>query len=285
MTHRSLDVAGCTNCRSQCSTQEDYLQLPTQAREKLRSDLLAIPQSWSAQASNPVIENYEGQQAPLYYLVAAPVLRAASELTLPGQVFVLRLFGLLLACATLPIGYLLLRHVFADDMVALLATALVVAMPELTCRRQPRLERTFGDLAVHGSTAAGRQVHAVGPPSGLRSCNCADSGIGASRQSLFPRLPAGTRVCAVDVSLASRWLALHLLVAGAMVAVVAGPWYWHIHRASGSWSARRTMPQYADSRGWHFWRKPCTSTGEAGSLPSFCRMSGLAAGAFCVFRR
>src|SRR5579884_4230011 len=91
-------------------TQEDYWALPSQQRAQLPSQLLLLPQSWAAEPSDPVIENYEGQQTPLYYFIAAPLLRALSKLTLAGQVFALRVFGLLLACAALPLGSGLARR-------------------------------------------------------------------------------------------------------------------------------------------------------------------------------
>lgn len=222
-------------------TQEDYWGLTAPERESLRDQLLGLPQSWAAEDSNPVIENYEGQQAPLYYFVAAPVLRAVSNLTLPGQVFALRLFGLLLACVALLLGYRLARRVLGSETLALLATALVVAMPELlidVCRvsNEPLaiLLCTVLLLLVVRFIQSARPAFYV-PAIALTL------GLALLAKAYFLAfLPALVFVLWMRLRTtlrASRLLA-HLVVAFAIVAAVAGPWYWHIHRASGSWSGQ-----------------------------------------------
>lgn len=219
-------------------TQEDYWKLPAGERERLRSRLLALPQSWSAEASNPVIENYEGQQAPLYYFVAAAILRAASGLTLPGQVCALRLFGLLLACATLPVGYMLLRHVFGDDTLALLATALMVAMPELLIDVGRVSNEPLAILLCTVLLLLVVKFIQSNRPAFYMPAIALTLGLALLAKAYFLAfLPALVFVLWMHLR-SSRRLALYLLVAGAIVAAVAGPWYWHIHRASGSWSGQ-----------------------------------------------
>jgi 4-amino-4-deoxy-L-arabinose transferase-like glycosyltransferase len=222
-------------------TQEDYWKLPPQEREKLRNELLALPQSWSAEASNPAIENYEGQQAPLYYFVASPVLRAVSNLTLPGQVFALRLFGLLLACGAVLLGYMLALQVLSDSWLALLATALVVAMPELfidICRvsNEPLAILLCTALLLLivkfvQSSQPGFYLPAIALTLGLALLTKGYflAFVPAVAFILWMRLRASRG----GVRLLSS-LALSL----AILAVVAGPWYWHMHRISGSWSGQ-----------------------------------------------
>ncbi len=222
-------------------TQEDYWKLSSEEREKLRSELLVLPQPWAAEASNPIIENYEGQQAPLYYFAAAPVLRAFSNLTLPGQVFALRLFGLLLACAALLLGYMLARDLLGDSRLALLATALVVAMPELfidVCRVSNET------LAILLCTALllliVRFVQSMQPAFYLPAIALI-LGLALLTKAYFLAF-----VPAFIFILWLRWRAprggtsmfAYLQVAIAILAAVAGPWYWHMHRVSGSWSGQ-----------------------------------------------
>jgi 4-amino-4-deoxy-L-arabinose transferase-like glycosyltransferase len=222
-------------------TQEDFWKLSAEERARLRGELLSLPQSWAAEPSNPVIENYEGQQAPLYYFGAAPVLRAASHLSLPGQVFALRLFGLLLACAALPLGYWFARRVLGDAHLALLATALVVAMPELfinICRvsNEPLalLLCTALLLLAVAFVASSRPllyVSAIALVLGLALLTKAY--FLSFVPALILLLWLGVRPTRGTLRLVSS-LAISILI----LAAVAGPWYWHVHRASGSWSGQ-----------------------------------------------
>ncbi len=222
-------------------TQEDYWKLPIEEREKLRSELLALPPSWAAEPSNPIIENYEGQQAPLYYFLAAPILHAVSNLTLPGQVFALRLFGLLLACAALLLGYMLARDLLGDSWLALLATALVVAMPELfidICRvsNEP--------LAILLCTVlmllVARFVQSSRPSRYLPAIALA-LGLALLTKAYFLALmPAVVFILwlRLRASRSGPRLLSSLALSLAVLAAVAGPWYWHLHRVSGSWSGQ-----------------------------------------------
>jgi len=221
-------------------TQEDYWKLPPEERDGMRGQLLKLPQSWAAEASNPAIGNYEGQQAPLYYFLAAPLLSACSSLALPGQVFALRLFGLLIACATLPLGYMLARRVFGDQRLALLVTAMVVAMPELLiniCRvsNEP--------LALLLSTALLLFV--------VRFVQSRETwylpvvalmlGLALLTKAYFLAfLPAVLFIVwmRLRTGRGEAGFVSGLLIAVAILAAVAGPWYWHIHRVSGSWSGQ-----------------------------------------------
>jgi hypothetical protein len=222
-------------------THEEYWKLPAEDRGRLRSELLALPQSWAGVASEPVIENYESQQAPLYYFVAVPVLRAVSKQTLPGQVFALRLFGLLLACAAVPLGYLLARRVFDNDRLALLVTALVVAMPELfidICRvsNEP-LAFLLGTalllLAVSFVQSGKPSVYmpAIGLTLGLALL---------TKAYFLALVPAVVFVLWMRLrgSRGRTGLAWRLVITVAILVAVAGPWYGHVHRVSGSWSGQ-----------------------------------------------
>ncbi len=224
-------------------TQEEYWKLPAEERAKLRAELLTLAPSAAAEPSNPVIENYEGQQTPLYYFVAAHVLRAFLNSTLPGQVFALRLFGLLLACAALLLGYLFARDLFGDVQLALLSTALVVAMPELfinICRvsNEPLallLCTVLLLLAVRflGTDRPGRYIAAMAVTLGLALLTKAYflAFVPAFLFVLWLRLRNSASVIGLVVRVA---------IALGILAGVAGPWYWHMHRVSGSWSGENS---------------------------------------------
>ena len=220
-------------------TQEDYWKLPADERAKLHGELLALPPSWSAEPSNPVIENYEGQQAPLYYFAAAPVLRVVSNLTLPGQVFALRLFGLLLACGALLLGYVLARDLLGDDWLALLATALVVAMPELLINICRVSNEPLALLLCTGLLLLVVRFLQSDQPGRYTAAIAVTLGLALLTKSYFLAfVPAFLFVLWLRLreSRDVTGLAARLAVGVAVLAAVAGPWYWHVHRVSGSWS-------------------------------------------------
>ncbi len=222
-------------------TQEQYWALQPEEREKMRSELLSLPQSWAAEDSTPAIANYEGQQAPLYYFVAAPILRAVSNLTLPGQVFALRLFGLFLACVALPVGYMFSRRVFGNTRVALLVVALVVAMPELfidICRvsNEPLALLLCTVLLL----LTVRFVQTKQPVFYVPGIALTLALALLTKAYVLALLPALVFVLWLRLrnSGAGARLLSSLAISAAVLVAVAGPWYWHVHRASGSWSGQ-----------------------------------------------
>lgn len=70
---------------------------------------------------------YESHQPPLYYALAAPILRLSSGLALDTQVLILRLISALFGAMTIAVTYSLARHLFPDDATLALAAAAFVA--------------------------------------------------------------------------------------------------------------------------------------------------------------
>jgi len=222
-------------------TYEAYWALPAEQRSQLRSELLSLPQSWASAASDPAIANYEGQQAPLYYFIAAPVLRAVAHLTLPGQVLALRLSGLFLASAAVPLGYLFARRAFNDGGMAILATALVVAMPELfvnLCRvSNETLALLLGTslLLLSAEFLQSARPWVYAPTLGLTFALAL-----LTKAYFLALLPALIVLFWLRFPPARDGMRLltSLGIAFAIVALLAGPWYLHVHRMTGSWSGQ-----------------------------------------------
>lgn len=74
---------------------------------------------------------YEGQQAPLYYWTAGTVYKFASALPLLSRVWIVRLFGLVLSSAIVPLSFLSARRLFSSGVGALSVACLITATPEL----------------------------------------------------------------------------------------------------------------------------------------------------------
>jgi hypothetical protein len=218
---------------------EQYWSLSPEDRAGLRSRLLSLPKSWDSEPSNPPIENYEGQQAPLYYFLAAPAYKTFSNLSLPGQVLGLRLYGLLLASLTLPLGYWFLERALGNRALAGLTLAIVVAMPELfinICRvsNEP-LALLICTLLLLVS------VQFVQSERPLLSSLAVGVLLGVAlltKAYFLSFLPAAILLLWMKFRGRVAQMLSNLVLVCAAVAVVAGPWYWHVHRVSGSWSGQ-----------------------------------------------
>ena len=111
-------------------TQDDFWQLPAEARGAREAALLAMPAAWSGQNGSGAFTAYEALQPPLYYWLMAPVLRVLLGCTLATQVMVLRWIGVLLASLVVPLVFWVARMVF-DRSTALGCAAVVAVMPGL----------------------------------------------------------------------------------------------------------------------------------------------------------
>jgi hypothetical protein len=223
----------------QVMSQEQYWALPDDERRELRRKLLSLPSLWANEPSQPAIQNYEAQQAPLYYFMAAPILRGLQRATLPTQVIALRIFGMLLASLAIPLGYAVALRALGSVRAALMTTALAIVMPELfinVCRvsNEP-LAMLLGTglllLVVRFVTSGRRLIYvpaiAIVFALALLSKAYFLALLPAIAFVLWWKLRQDHKAAHV---LASTTLALAILVA------VAGPWYWRAHKASGSWS-------------------------------------------------
>jgi hypothetical protein len=108
-----------------------YWRLPEQERSDRERKLRSIPVEWAREPAIGGPSAYEGQQTPLYYWLCAPLYKLTAGLSLLTRVWILRFFGLLMASAVIPVGFLSARFVFQDDLRALGVAALIAAMPEL----------------------------------------------------------------------------------------------------------------------------------------------------------
>src|SRR5205823_12762692 len=112
-------------------THEDYWAAASQQRADLQSRLRSLPPELCEVAGPSEINNYEAQQAPLYYVLFAPFLWAIRGFPLLTKVFVLRIVGLLLASLWIPFGYLSAQRIFRDRAPCIAVCALAISMPEL----------------------------------------------------------------------------------------------------------------------------------------------------------
>jgi 4-amino-4-deoxy-L-arabinose transferase-like glycosyltransferase len=93
---------------------------------RLRQSLISIERSSRFQLTD--LNNYETQHPPLYYLLCVPVYLLGRDLPLIERVFLIRVFSLLLAALSLPLGYLLARRIFKSGY-AVLVPAFMALFP------------------------------------------------------------------------------------------------------------------------------------------------------------
>ena len=222
-------------------SEEQYWQLSPEERQRMRSELLALPARWAAEPSSPAIENYEGQQAPLYYFLAAPLLRSFAGASLPTQALLLRLFGLLLASAAIPIGYQVALRALRKTTLAILAVALAVALPELlvnVCRvsnEPPALLLSTSLLLL--SVTFVQSEH----PERCLPAVAAALGVALLTKAYFLTfVPAVGLVILLKLRNCERRARLLVSAAAsvALLMLIAAPWYWHVRSMSGSWSGQ-----------------------------------------------
>ena len=96
---------------------KDFWALSETDELRLRRSLDLLEPASKYQLTDLV--NYETQQPPLYYVLCIPVYLISRHLPLVDRVFLLRAFSLLLGALSLPLGYLLARRVFKDNLAAL----------------------------------------------------------------------------------------------------------------------------------------------------------------------
>jgi len=110
-------------------THDAYWRLPRQARRDLTASLRAIPPYWALQDGSGKFSNYEAQQPPLYYWMAAPLVWLMRGRGLLTQVMAVRLFSALLASLVVPLVYRIGRELFEEERMALGCAAVVAVMP------------------------------------------------------------------------------------------------------------------------------------------------------------
>lgn len=110
--------------------QDLFWQLPPAERTARLQALQAIPASWGQEPSANGQTLWEAQQAPLFYLLLAPVMWLLRGTDLLVRVWTVRLLCVTIASCVLPIAYLVARRMTGHARWALLSTAVLVAMPE-----------------------------------------------------------------------------------------------------------------------------------------------------------
>jgi len=110
-------------------THDAYWQLPEAERRRRAEALRAIPREWALQDGSGAISNYEAQQPPLYYWLAAPLIWLMRARSLTAQVWAVRCLSALTASLVVPLVYRIGHEVAEDERMALGCAGVIAVMP------------------------------------------------------------------------------------------------------------------------------------------------------------
>ena len=228
-------------------THDDFWKLTVEQRAELQKSLHQIPPDWAKLPSPEPLLNYEAQQPPLYYFLFSIPLHLLQYGSLESRVLILRLISIVVASFAVPIGYLIVKRITGQSTIALAIVGLATMMPELFIDISRVGNECFA-LIIYTSLIY-LAVRVVEGPSQFRKIpflGCF-AGVGLLTKAYF--LAALPAVLVVVLWCYWKWprerRQLFLFSAMGLVSIfaIAGPWYWHVHQLTGSWSglARETM--------------------------------------------
>jgi hypothetical protein len=249
-----LSYGANLNVDRKYTTFEQYWKLPQGERRRREESLHSIPNTDRKSAPDVTAEfqNYEAHQAPLYYLLAAPVYSLFSGYDVVTRASVLRLFSLLIGSLTIPIAFATVRYA-GTQRHARIIPLLLVLLPLL----YPTISRIANDsLAVPLFSALMLLV--------LRYCAARrDSqptirdaiaigvvlGLGLLTKAYFlTALPAlGVIFLLAFVTERPRGkLVSHACVIALLAVVIAGPWYLRNYQLYENVSGMQEVTRTAD---------------------------------------
>ncbi len=220
------------------TTHDEYWRLTAAERQRRQEELIALPREWASQPAAQRVLIYESQQPPLYYLLLSLPLQAASDLSLPGRVMLLRLLSVVLTSLTIPLAFLAAKSVLVSAEAALGVTALIAVMPGLmvdVCRvGNDSLSVLLFTCLVLGALKFVRSPERQGPTV-LLAISLA---LGLVTKTYFITAVPALAAIAVYDSVKRRSSNAILRMAAVLIValLVSGWWYWRNHLLTGSWS-------------------------------------------------
>jgi hypothetical protein len=221
-------------------THEKYWNLVPAEREFLQKQFKELPSQWSREPSPEVFQNYEAQQPPLYYLLCWPLLLVLKNQSLAAQVLGVRIAGIVLASLAIPLGFVLIQRVTESATVAARIISLVIVMPELYINlarvSNEALSIVLYSALLYGLVRFPQQL----PKVWTMLLGGIALGLGLLTKAYFlTAIPAFFLIAIFFVSRHPqhyRRILVSCLTAGMLCVVIAGPWYFRVHRETGSWS-------------------------------------------------
>ncbi len=230
------------------TTHDDFWKLSAAERKQRVDAVRALPPEQGSQPATEPIQNYESQQAPLYYGLVAIPLGWMSALPLLSRVYFLRMFNVLLASAAVPLAYWIARRVLRSDRQAIEVTAIIVLLPELMINLARVGNESLALILYSVLFVAALQVAQQGMSWRWWILLGGTLGVGLVTKAYFLTvIPAVIVLAGIsfwsarDAGTGNRAIsaiAARCCAALAVAAAIAGRWYAQVHAASGSWSGQ-----------------------------------------------
>jgi hypothetical protein len=223
-------------------THDAFWRLPASSRDQRERDLKAIPPAMAREPA-PDLRSYEAQQPPLAYLLYAIPYAAFRNASLLTRAWVVRVTGSAIASLVVPLGFILARRVLGNALQAVGAVAVVASMPELIMTVDHGGNEPLGIVL---GTACVYAFHLLATDSRrpLRNALLLGCllGCGLLTKAYFLTLIPVVLLWRTRGS--RRWIAI------AAATAIAGWWYWHAFRVTGTLTGgqigiaahRSTMP-------------------------------------------
>jgi hypothetical protein len=220
------------------TTHDDFWRLPDLSRQRRERELKEIPLALARETAQN-LRSYEAQQPPLAYLMYSipyAVFQGAGLLT---RAWVVRMAGAVIASLVIPFGFILARRVLGNEPQAVGVAAVIASMPELMLTadhggNEP-LAIVLGTACVYGlcllAGGARRPLWRALFLGCLLGCGL------LTKAYFLTTLPAIGGIFAVllwRTPGSRRRIAVQLLAVLGAATAIAGWWYWHAIRATGT---------------------------------------------------
>jgi 4-amino-4-deoxy-L-arabinose transferase-like glycosyltransferase len=230
------------------TTHDDFWKLPPAERKQRVDAVRALAPEQGSQPATERIQNYESQQAPLYYWAAGIPMGWMSGQPLLSQLYLLRMLNVLLASAVVLLAWWIARRVLRSDRQAIGVVAIIVLLPELMI-----------NLARVGNESLALICYALLLVAALQVAQQPRSwrwwillgialGVGLLTKAYFlTAIPAVIVLAGISFWRAREGdagksailaVAVRLCAALAVTLAIAGAWYARVHAATGSWSGQ-----------------------------------------------
>jgi hypothetical protein len=230
------------------TTYDDFWKLASSERARRIDVVRVLPPEQGKQAATEPIQNYESQQAPLYYYLFAISLRWMSAMPLLSRIYLLRILNVLLASAVLPLAYWIANRTLLSNLQAVGVTAVIVLLPELMVNLARVGNESLALICYSVLLVAALQVSHQ-PKSWYWWVLLGSAlGVGLLTKAYFlTTIPAVIVVVGVVFWSAANDGARtggtgavigRSVGAFALSFAIAGNWYLRVHAASGSWSGQ-----------------------------------------------
>jgi hypothetical protein len=234
-------------------TYDDYWRLPEAERQRLRRQLDGFSREWAHEPATEPLLNHEAQQPPLYYLLLAPIQRAAGSASLPARVLLMRLATLLVTSLTILAGFAVARLVLSSEGMAVGVAALISAMPGFLMTAA----RVANDgLAAVIFAALMWVMVSAGGLHGMRRALLAGLLLGAgllTKAYFLAAVPAVASIFAWRMcrSHGARARAvIEALAVFGVAGVLSSWWYIRNHALTGTWSGLQQVAARSDLSLW-----------------------------------